>query len=692
MNILNSGDINPGSGSSPSAGGAILTENGVDAKISAMTAATTLSPADILTMLQGGANKKFAASLIGKIWDNASYVNSSITGQNSIQAAIDVAETKSVRQSIVIATGEYTEDLSISSTSTTDISLHFADSVIINGDLVIENPNTIIKGFPLITGDLKIKTPTAEFSDASQLEVMVAGDLYLASDERYGDVDDGYIAGDTQIDVTRVDEIVAGQTQITILLDNGEYFSTYITNLLDNRITINDALPSAVSQFQPYQIYNPNSVAIKTIFSGLVLLNNDTKKIFLHDLDVDGNPVDNYAGQASFNDFSLIGARLISGLPLSTREVFFNNGCLGVPNIFKNTNLDLNQWSNPEGLTEFEIGWILRGNNDGYIYKSKITGNTARPALTTLTLTSGGGNTALFVDSYANFNVDTVVGKKISVKLNTGAWHNTTISSLSSPNRINIANALPSQASIGNIVYTTDWDYGFDFYSKNQLGRSVNAFGTIQINQDKYTNGAVVGGINATTENVNADSIYTGNYNELGNIPSGTDYSLTIGNGLQYDSGSSFNGSAARELSIASSILCDAYDNTGTTLAVLDFTKINFNTTTINQGSGYDTTNKYFKPDVAGYYKIFCQLKVGDIVSGSEYALGALKNGTLYKILDDVEIDAQTFVCLKGSCIVYLNGTTDYVEITAFNGNGSTAAATSNQSNDNYFDANFISF
>jgi hypothetical protein len=95
-------------------------------------------------------------------------------------------------------------------------------------------------------------------------------------------------------------------------------------------------------------------------------------------------------------------------------------------------------------------------------------------------------------------------------------------------------------------------------------------------------------------------------------------------------------------------------------------TKIALNARVFDTASAFDiTTNYRFTPLVAGYYQFNATLNPnGTTVSSS--ALWIFKNGAAYTRI------GVTGNITSGSCIVYLNGSTDYIEfygaITAVSG------------------------
>ena len=107
-----------------------------------------------------------------------------------------------------------------------------------------------------------------------------------------------------------------------------------------------------------------------------------------------------------------------------------------------------------------------------------------------------------------------------------------------------------------------------------------------------------------------------------------------------------------------------AYANADLTISDATFTKVPINTVRYDTTSDFDTTNYRFNPSVAGYYQIN-----GDIrFSGGTNITAAIfvfyKNGSQFEGPNLVSgISTSSNLTLNGSTMVYLNGTTDYIEM-----------------------------
>ena len=100
------------------------------------------------------------------------------------------------------------------------------------------------------------------------------------------------------------------------------------------------------------------------------------------------------------------------------------------------------------------------------------------------------------------------------------------------------------------------------------------------------------------------------------------------------------------------------------------FTKLQANTETFDTNSNYDpTTNYRFTPTVEGYYQINGNISFGGSTSGY-CQIGIYKNGAAYVygsgIPNNNSVGGQVFV----ASVVYLNGSTDYVELYGWQNSG----------------------
>lgn len=154
----------------------------------------------------------------------------------------------------------------------------------------------------------------------------------------------------------------------------------------------------------------------------------------------------------------------------------------------------------------------------------------------------------------------------------------------------------------------------------------------------------------------------------------GTVTSIATGFGL---SGGTITSTGTIRQAVATS--ASVYANTvTTTLPHGAVTKVKFDTKEWDLGGYFDiATNYRYTPLIAGIYSVNILVTV---TSAETTAVGDLvileKNGTLYK--DGVQISANANAGIGSalSCLIEMNGTTDYFEVFYFNGSSGTDAVT----------------
>ena len=124
------------------------------------------------------------------------------------------------------------------------------------------------------------------------------------------------------------------------------------------------------------------------------------------------------------------------------------------------------------------------------------------------------------------------------------------------------------------------------------------------------------------------------------------------------------------------------YTGGGQTIASYTFVKIIANTKEFDTNSNFDSTTNYrFTPTVAGYYQVNGQISFTTTIVGAQVAI--FKNGAQFKNGNNPTSTSWATV----SALIYLNGSTDYIElyVAQTSGVSATTAATSTQNN--YFQA-----
>jgi hypothetical protein len=113
------------------------------------------------------------------------------------------------------------------------------------------------------------------------------------------------------------------------------------------------------------------------------------------------------------------------------------------------------------------------------------------------------------------------------------------------------------------------------------------------------------------------------------------------------------------------------------------YSKVIFDTATLNPGTGYNTANGRFTPDVAGWYEVDAAISLEGSTTTDNVQAAVYKNGAAARrlaVFNTVTTTNMNTMEIGGSGLVYLNGTTDYVEIFVYRGQGSGTAAVSGNS------------
>lgn len=111
------------------------------------------------------------------------------------------------------------------------------------------------------------------------------------------------------------------------------------------------------------------------------------------------------------------------------------------------------------------------------------------------------------------------------------------------------------------------------------------------------------------------------------------------------------------------------------------FTKLTCGTEDWDTANCFDTSNSRFTPNVAGYYQISGAVGVSAAVTliVTIYKNGSVANTFFY---------GNSCVTNSGSCILYLNGTTDYVEL--YGRSGTTTTVDIGSGDQNWFCAALV--
>lgn len=111
--------------------------------------------------------------------------------------------------------------------------------------------------------------------------------------------------------------------------------------------------------------------------------------------------------------------------------------------------------------------------------------------------------------------------------------------------------------------------------------------------------------------------------------------------------------------------LFSAYQSTAQSFTADGSVKVLFQTEVIDTDNTYDPTLSRFTPNIAGWYQVNSMVRGGG--SATRIMMYIRKNGTDsvaldYKFVPSASFSSSSLIC---STIVYMNGTTDYLEVIA---------------------------
>jgi hypothetical protein len=112
-----------------------------------------------------------------------------------------------------------------------------------------------------------------------------------------------------------------------------------------------------------------------------------------------------------------------------------------------------------------------------------------------------------------------------------------------------------------------------------------------------------------------------------------------------------------------------AYASAGTVVPDATYTKMLFASEDFDTNSNFSSSR--FTPTVAGYYQINCNTRFGAMTVSSNF-LTLYKNGGAYMRGSSTSLSSSGYNYPVISGIVYCNGTTDYIEIYAYQNSGSS--------------------
>lgn len=118
-----------------------------------------------------------------------------------------------------------------------------------------------------------------------------------------------------------------------------------------------------------------------------------------------------------------------------------------------------------------------------------------------------------------------------------------------------------------------------------------------------------------------------------------------------------------------------AYQSSAQTLSANTWTKVQLQTEEFDTASCFDNATNYrFTPNVAGYYQLTCN---AFSTTANMVAVAVYKNGTGFKF--GPQVGASNMIGMQMTALVYLNGSTDYVEFYLYLATSTALSATQSQ-------------
>jgi hypothetical protein len=114
-----------------------------------------------------------------------------------------------------------------------------------------------------------------------------------------------------------------------------------------------------------------------------------------------------------------------------------------------------------------------------------------------------------------------------------------------------------------------------------------------------------------------------------------------------------YNGVAAPAFSV--------YKSSTQALTSGTYTKVTWSTAVFDTNSNFSIANSRFTPTVAGYYQFSYTVNLNGNVAPNSAFTGLYKNGSQF--YNFPQVVATTVYAVAGSGLIYLNGSTDYIEV-----------------------------
>ena len=127
-----------------------------------------------------------------------------------------------------------------------------------------------------------------------------------------------------------------------------------------------------------------------------------------------------------------------------------------------------------------------------------------------------------------------------------------------------------------------------------------------------------------------------------------------------------------------------AYRNAAQDIDATKWTKVAIDTISRDTEGVVDIVNGRITPNLPGDYIVFGNVRINGIPDSVSSGVGIYKNGNLVSYGTSTRPGAKADTSWSVPDLIYMNGTTDYLELYAYNGHSSALALTVGYSYMNY--------
>ena len=336
-----------------------------------------------------------------------------------------------------------------------------------------------------------------------------------------------------------------------------------------------------------------------------------------------------------------------------------NGGALGTPssgNLSSCTNIPVNQATGTLPVANGGTG-LTAGTSGGVLYYSAAGTLASSAALAASSIVLGGGAGVAPATTTTGTGVVTAIGNAVN-----------TAGGLLAPAAALTANALVIGGGSGTGPSSTTTGTGILTFLGTPSSANLASAVT-----DETGSGLLVFGTSPTLATPRVAGSSTG-YTTLASAnSSATNYTLTLpaatGNIItSADTGTVTQAMLGTNVA-GNGPAFSAYRTATQSIGNSSWTKVQLNAEDYDTNNNFDpSTNYRFTPTVAGYYQVNWSVNIAAL--SAEYISAVYKNGANFAYGQNLATSSGRYNFQAGSTLVYLNGSTDYLELYVFQASG----------------------